>query len=86
MERLFATAVIYRCKPNRSEWAVISTDCSYDEGFLIATFSGLGAEERAIEYATEKFVDFRQYQEFSADQTGRNKATFKTNVSLRIIK
>jgi hypothetical protein len=62
MERLSCAPAIYHCQSGGKEWTVATNDPSADGEFLVVTFSGTGAEQRAREYAAEKFFDIAKFE------------------------
>ncbi len=62
MDRINATADVYKAFADASDWVVWCLDPNEDGGILEAIFSGPNAESRALEYAAEKYVEFRRHE------------------------
>ncbi|MQA65527.1 MAG: hypothetical protein GEU76_06465 [Alphaproteobacteria bacterium] len=56
--RIPAVAELYQSSENREQWIVWAVDS--DGAMLETVFSGPSAEQRATEYAREKFAGFRR--------------------------
>jgi hypothetical protein len=64
MEMLYAIAEVFPSTADPGFWIVCADDTSLEGGFISATFAGSGAEQRAIDYAREKFFEFRKGELF----------------------
>jgi hypothetical protein len=86
MKRLFCTSVIYQCQSGGPEWAVAANDPSANGQFLVVTFSGTGAEQRAREYAAEKFFDIAEFQLHSSGPVPLSRSRHRNGNNLRIVR
>lgn len=59
MDKLDTVAELYQGDVGPRDWVVWALDPSGDGGMFIAVFAGPDAEQRATEYAREKFRGFR---------------------------
>lgn len=57
LKRVASLATVYQ---DGAEWIVSTLDSSGDGGIYVTAFSGPLAQERALEYASEKYAGFQQ--------------------------
>lgn len=59
MRKIETCAEVYKGDVNPDDWVVWSLDVSGDGGIFSTIFSGPCARERAVEYANQKYAEFR---------------------------